>query len=214
MNEWIFDAAAARFPLREKDPGEFALIRGKGMLFRVRLFEAPGTGSLCLMDMNAFGGLMKMETAVFSPTGRDGPLFSTDLIEAAGKDTLLLELYDTTASHPDFAALDEVRARWAWLPAHDPGEHWYDHLRLPVSDFKAGKGLLPGVADYAHDYARAYFAQLEACPLCDESEKKRLNAVYTDGMLENGGPAVNQFCKMIGREKTAEFLRRCMFCAE
>ncbi len=214
MNRWIFDAAAARFPLREGDPGEFAVIRGRGMTFRVRVFDAPGAGGLCLMEMRAFGGLMKMETAVFSPTGRDGPLFSTDLIEAAGKDTLLLELYDTTASHPGFAPLGECKARHAALPAHDPGEHWYDSMRLGVSDFKKGKGLLPAFEAYAQDYAREYFSLLADCPLCDEAEKKKRNAAYTDGMLQHGRPAVSQFVRMIGEEKTAAFLRRCMFRAE
>ena len=50
VNERIFTAAAAHFPLREKDIGEFATIRGRGMAFAVKAYEAPGAGSLCLLQ--------------------------------------------------------------------------------------------------------------------------------------------------------------------
>ena len=35
-----------------------------------------------------------------------------------------------------------------------------------------------------------------------------------NGLLQNGGPAVNQFKKMLGEEKTSAFIRTCMFCCE
>ena len=57
MNERIFTAAAAHFPLREKDIGAFASIRGRGMTFAVKAYEAPGAGSLCLMEMSGMAGL-------------------------------------------------------------------------------------------------------------------------------------------------------------
>lgn len=212
MNERVFTAAAARFSLREKDIGEFARIRGNGMIFAVRAFEAPGAGSLCLMEMRAAAGLMKMETAVFSPTGLDGPLFSMDAITAFGQDTLLMELYDTTLSHPDFSALEEIKARYASLPAYDPGEHWYDSLRLAPSDYKKGRGIAGACDPYARDYAQRYFALLARCPRCDEAEKKKQNAVFADGLMRSGGPAVKQFCKLLGRDKTEEFLGKVMFC--
>ena len=212
MNERVFTAAAAHFPLREKDIGEFARIRGGGMDFAVKAYEAPGAGSLCLMQMRAAAGLMKMETAVFSPTGLDGPLFSMDSITAFGQDTLLLELYDTTLSHPDFSALEEIRARYASLPSYDPGEHWYDSLRLAPSDYKKGRRVGGAYDPYVRDYALRYFALLMRCPRCGEAEKKKQNAVFADGLLQNGGPAVQQFCKLLGRDKTEEFLRKVMFC--
>ena len=212
MNARVFTAAAARFPLREKDIGAFSRLGGRGMTFRVKVYEAPGTGSLCLMEMRAMAGLMRMETAVFSPTGIDGPLLSMDAIAAMGQDTLLLELYDTTLAHPDFAALGEIKTRYADLPDYDPGEHWYDAMRLDGSAYKKGRGL-SGVYDpFVRDYAQRYFELLAHCPRCGEEEKKKQNAVFADGLLQNGGPAVNQFRKMLGEEKTAEFLHKIMFC--
>jgi hypothetical protein len=211
MNERIFAAAAARFPLRERDIGAFAHIRGRGMTFEVKAYEAPGAGSLCLMEMRAMAGLMNMETAVFSPTGLDGPLFSMDAISAMGRDTLILELYNTTLSHPDFSALEEIRTRYASLSGYDPGEHWYDSMRLAVSDYKRGRKTAGAYDPYVRDYAQRYFALLARCARCGEEEKKRQNAVFADGLLQNGGPAVDQFRKMLGEEKTAEFLRTVMF---
>ena len=211
MNERVFTAAAAKFPLKKRDIGEFERIRGRGMEFEVKAYEAPGAGSLCLMEMRAMAGLMKMETAVFSPTGLDGPLFSTDAISAMGKDTLILELYDTTISHPDFAQLSEVKSLYSALPGYDPGEHWYDTMRLAVSDYKRDKGIAGAYDPYVRDYVLRYFDMLARCARCDEEEKKKQNAVFADGLLKNGGPAVNQFLKMLGEEKTAEFLRTVMF---
>ena len=211
MNERIFTAAAARFPMRERDIGAFSHIAGRGMDFRVKAYEAPGAGSLCLMEMRAMAGLMKMETAVFSPTGLDGPLFSMDAISAMGRNTLILELYDTTLSHPDFSALEEIRTRYASLSGYDPGEHWYDPMRLAVSDYKRGRKTAGAYDPYVRDYAQRYFALLAGCARCDEAEKKKQNAVFADGLIQNGGPAVDQFRKMLGDEATADFLHKVMF---
>ena len=123
MNDFMLLSAASRFPIRRLDIGEFEEISGKGMRFHTRVYDADGAGRLCLMEMRAFFGLMKMESAVFSPVGLDGPLFSCDLVDAMGEDTLLLELYDTTISHPGMGALGEIMASYGTLPAHDPGVH-------------------------------------------------------------------------------------------
>ena len=214
MNDCMLLSAASRFPLRRLDIGEFAVISGKGMRFRTRVYDAVGAGRLCLMEMQAFFGLMKMESAVFSPTELDGPLFSCDAVDAAGNATLLLELYDTTLSHPGMEALAALKAEHADLPAHDPGSHWYDSLRLPVSDFKKGKGLRDAFAAYARAYNEAYFSLLPGCGACDPAGKRRRNAAYAEGLLKNGGPAVDTFRKLLGEEKTALFLKKYMFCCE
>ena len=52
---------------------------------------------------------------------------------------------------------------------------------------------------------------LANCPACDETEKRRCNAVFVDGLLKNGGPAIEQFRALLGEEKAAEFLRKVMF---
>ncbi len=213
MKDQVFDAISAIYELHEKDIKEYSVIKGCGMKFMVKVYDAAASGNLCVMDMTGFGGLMKMETVVFSPTEVDAPMLSSDYIKAFGKETLLLELYDTTIGHPSFAALDAVKEKYAALPAHDPGEHWYDSLRLPQSDFKKGRKLTEKFGKYSRDYAAKYFDIVKNCKPCDTDEKMKKNAVYADGLLTNGGPAVNQFKKMIGPDKTEVFLKKFMFAA-
>ena len=66
----------------------------------------------------------------------------------------------------------------------------------------------------AKEYTERYFELLAQCPPCPADEKKAENAKFANGLLENGGPAVNQFRKMLGDEKTTAFIRTCMFCCE
>ena len=211
MIEMIKTTAESHFRLTKKDIGSYKEIKGRGMRFRTTVYDAEEIGRLCLMEMKAAAGLMRMETGVFSPVGLDGPIFSFDYIKAFGKETLIAELYDTTLSHPSFAELEEVKKRYAYLPAHDPGEHWFDSMRLPVSDFKRGRKITEDVTKMMTEYSDGYFRLLDTCAPCDPEEKKECNAVFVNGLLQNGGPAVDTFKKMIGNEKTEEFLKNCMF---
>ena len=212
MIDTMKKAAGARFRLTQQDIGDYANMKGKVSRFRTKIYDAEGAGRLCVMEMKAAAGLVRMETGVFSPTELDGPIFSFDFIRAAGGETLFLELYDTTLSHPDFADLMEVAERYADLPDHDPGEHWYDDLRLPVSEYKKGWKITKRAEAMMRDYAESYFRLLSECPACDAAEKKQCNAVFADGLLVNGGPAVNTFREMMGDERTETFLREYMFC--
>lgn len=211
MTENILKLSEGSFNTTQRDTGAYSQIRGKGMHFDTSVYDAGSAGSLCLMTMRAMCGLMKMETAVFTPVYLDAPIFSCDLISVFGKDVLFLELYDTTLSHPGFDELDDVKRRYANLPDHDPGPHWYDDIRLPVSAFKKGRKLKSAFLKMLDEYSAEYFRILRQCPVCDPGEKKAENAKYVNGLLTNGGPAVDQFKKMLGDEKTAEFLRTVMF---
>lgn len=214
MIEIMKKAAGERFRLEEHGIGDYAKMKGKGMKFTTRVFDAAGAGRLCLMEMSAAAGLMRMDTGVFSPTELDGPVFSFDYIKAAGKETLFLELYDTTLSHPQFKELETVKERYAHIPAHDPGKHWYDSMRLAVSDFKKGRKIRKEVFPMMRDYSETYFRILQECDPCDPEEKKACNARFADGLLSNGGPAVDTFRKMMGDERTETFLRKYMFCCQ
>ena len=214
VNSRVLQAVKARYSMTERNIGEYADLKGKGMRFSTRVFDAAQAGSLCLMDMKAFLGAMKMQTAVFSPTELDGPILSLDYIEAFGNCTLVMELYDTTFSHPDFQALGEVKAEYSSIPDYDPGEHWFDSMQLPVSVHKKGKKLRDEMRQMMLEYTERYFELLAQCQPCAADEKKAENAKFANGLLQNGGPAVNQFRKMLGDEKTAAFIRTCMFCCE
>ncbi len=214
LSNRLLQMTGSHYTLRERDIGEYADLKGSGMRFSTRVFDVNQAGSLCLMDMKAALGLMKMTTAVFSPTELDGPILSLDYIEAFGNSTLVLELYDTTLYHPAFRQMGEVKAKYASLPDYNPGEHWFDTLLLPVSAHKKGKKLQDSMRQMLEEYAAKYFELLGDCPTCDSAEKKAKNAEFANGLLQNGGPAVNQFRKMLGSEKTTAFIRNCMFCCE
>ena len=212
MLDLFKSSAESHFHMTEQDIGDFSDIKGRGMRFHTKVYEAQDIGSLSLIEMKAMAGLMRMESGVFSPTGLDGPVFSFDHIKAAGKETLFLELYDCTCSHPAFGELEEIKKRYEDLPDHDPGKHWYDEMRLPVSVFKQGHKVADKMLMLFKDYCETYFGLLKECAPCDPEEKKKCNAVFVNGLISNGGPAVDTFRKIIGEEKTGVFLRNCMFC--
>ena len=199
--------------LEPVDIGAYETIRGGGMVFHVRVFDAQSTGRLFHMDMKAFGGLMRMETVAFTPVQLDGPIYSMDKVMVFGRATLVLELYDTTVSHPDFGELDTIKLKYALLPSYDPGDHSYYTFRLPVSDYKRGFGITNKVSSMAEEYEDGYYKLLKKCDPIDPEIKKEKNAEFSGSLFNNGGPAVNQFKKMIGEEKTEEFLKRYMFCS-
>ncbi|MBR4807877.1 MAG: SDR family oxidoreductase [Lachnospiraceae bacterium] len=211
MMKRAFIDAKETYKLKKVQAGEFAIIKSKGMTFTTRVFDAKGAGRLFLMDMKAFGGLMKMETVTFTPTELDGPILSTDIVHAFGRSTLVLELYGPTIGSPDFGALDEVKKRYGSLPVYDPGTHPYDDFRLPQSVYKKGRGIKEETVSMAAEYIDTYFEALKNCEKADPEEKKKKNAEFTGCLFEAGGMAVDQFKKMVGEEKTREFLFKYMF---
>ena len=68
---------------------------GKGMTFSLQSYARDGCACLSYLSMRAFLGLMKMETVICTPRTKDLPLYSYDLINAFGRHTLIVEVYDT-----------------------------------------------------------------------------------------------------------------------
>ena len=60
-------------------------------------------------------------------------------------------------------------------------------------------------------YIDTYFECLRSCKSVDSDKKKKENAKFTRCLYQNGGMAVDQFKKMLGEEKTEEFLMKYMF---
>ena len=215
MDSFLKEASGKRFHLRQKDMGDFSLIKAKGMRFDMETWEVEGAGSLCLISMKGMAGLMKMKSACFTPTRLDGPILSIDRIRLPWKDTLLVEMYKATLTEQPFSALEAVKARHKGLPAYTPGQSWHTGLLLPVSAFyRGGRKIREELDQFTREYSETYMDLLAACPACDPEEKAKATSVLPEGLLKNGGPAVNQFKAMIGEEKTAEFIRKYMFCCE
>lgn len=214
MTERLLALLRERYPLRPCDAGAFSALKANGMRFTVAAWEAEGLGHVSVMRAGGFLGLMKMDTLIVNPTERDLPLYSYDRILAAGNDTLIAELYDTTLGGFAAPELDALLARSAGLPDRDPGTHWYDGIRLPQSISKKGKKAQSEAFDRL---AQAHFAAwlaADCAPLTDKAAKQAKAAAYVDGLLAHGGPSTDVFKKALGQEKTEALFRKVLFGTE
>lgn len=203
-----------KYSLRRKELGSDARLSKNGMVFQTEAYAVEGLGHLCILRMNAFFGLMKMETAVLAVTGRDVPLLNLDWVNAAGKETLIAELYDTMLQPcpPDIAArFQAVKDRDGDLPEPSSKPHWYDSILLPFSYHKSGKKLSQRFNRAAEDYVRVFLSGLESAPRCDQAEKGQKVRSFAETLVAHGGPAVDMVTKLFGTETARRLILRHMY---
>lgn len=209
----FIQALSAQHKVSERNLGEYARVKKSGMNFEIHGYEIEGVGKMSSLSMKAMLGLMKMETLIVSPLEVDAPLYSLDWVRAMGNDTLIIELYDTQLAPCDLGGLDAEKAKAAALPDNDLGQHWYDHLHLSPTVSKKGK---KGKVDYnplIKGYTAEFIKLLKSSVPCDKAAKQKKLYDYTEGLLTNGGPACDQFKKMIGEAKTRELFMKYIFSA-
>ena len=207
----LLEQIDALYPLTPVDTGEWHHLKVSGMKFEILAYKAAGLGHVSVMTASGMFGLMKMDTLIINPTEKDLPLYSYDRIHAMGNDTLIIELYDTMLTPCSARALSAVQSQYAGLPERDPGEHWYDNIKLPESISKKGKKADTSALNrMTTDYTAAYL-RLDADVVTDTDTKRAKAAVYVDGLLANGGPSTDVFKKALGDEKTAELFRKILF---
>ena len=212
MTEAFLNLINAHFPLTARDAGEFRALSLNGMDFAVQAYEAEGLGHVGIMEMQGMNGAMTMHSIVVNPFFRDAPLLSCDRVCAFGTESLFLELYNTQLAHTFCEdGLSDVLAAYAELPDEDPGRHWYEHLRMRSCVSKKGQGIGPQLDAMAQDYLRVWLAAAQAAPACDADAKRAQAAVYTDGLIANGGPATDAFLVRFGKETTGRFFREVLF---
>lgn len=207
----IIDKINEHHPLTEIDAGEFSEMKAPMMKFSIKAYKAEGLGHVSVMSMSGMFGLMKMDTVIINPKERDLPLLSYDRVYAAGKDTLIVELYDTRANIGELPELRAVATETGSLPQNDLGEHWYDSIKLPESvSLKAGKSLEGEFDKVAEKMLSAYLKTVTA-PDFDGAVKAEKSTAYVEGLLTNGGPSTSVFKKFFGEEKTANLFRTILF---
>ena len=198
-------------PLKENDIGEFKFLKAPLMKFDIESYDAEGLGHVSLMSMNAFFGLMKMDTIIINPKSKDLPLLSYDRVYVMGKDTLIVELYDTRAESTALPELQEISKSTEKLPQNDLGEHWYDNVKLPESiSLKAGKEFESQFDRVAENVIDAYL-KTSAATEFDADLKQNKTVAYVEGLLTNGGPSTSIFQKLFGNEKTSRLFRKVLF---
>lgn len=210
MTNQLLNIIGEEFPLTPISVGGFSKIKASGLTFSVEAYSAEGLGHVSVMRAKGFFGLMKMDTLIINPTERDLPLYSYDRIFAMGNDTLIVELYDTLLGRFSGEALKKVKDEFAALPERDPGEHWYDNIKLCESISKKGKKITPEMDALAEKHFKAYLSA-ECGAVSDKAAKQEKASVYVEGLLSKGGPSTDAFIKAIGKEKTAELFRSYLF---
>lgn len=214
MTESLLSMIKEKYPLCEIDTGEFSALKANGMKFTVKAYRAEGLGHVSVMKANGFFGLMRMDTLMVVPDEKDLPLYSYDRIYAMGNDTLIVELYDTFIEKQDLSALDVVKSKFSHLAERDPGEHWYDEIKLPQSISKKGKKLQTGDLDtLSAEHFRSYL-NIPVSDVSDTASKKELSARYVNGLLSQGGPSTDVFKKSLGIEKTKKLFHKVLFGTE
>ena len=211
MTNKLLNIIKGSFPLTEIDCGEFAKMKVSGMNFEITAFKAEGLGHISVMRASGFMGLMKMDTLIINPREIDLPLYSYDRIFAMGNDTLITELYDTMVGDYSDESLIKVKDSYTDLAERDPGEHWYDSIKLPSSISKKGKkNHTARLDELTVKHFEAYLAS-SAAAVTDKATKQEKARAYVNGLLEKGGPSTDVFKKSIGEAKTRELFENILF---
>jgi len=215
LRDSVLAALGRTYTLSQEDLGTDARLSAKGMTFETESWEIPGIGHLCIMQMNAFLGLMRMETAVIAPTDVDFPLFNLDWVKAFGAETQIAELYDTQLQPwPDecHEAFEFARDQYADLPDAPAGDpRWYDDILYPCSFHKKGRGLTERMSRAARDYLTVYGELLAAAPACNPAEKAAKVQAFAERLFEEGGPAVDQVTKLFGEQTSRRLILQHMY---
>ena len=212
MNGSVVDLFAQRGKLVAKDVSPWQTFSGKGMKFQLQSYDWDGCACVSYLSMRAFLGLMKMETLICTPYTKDLPIYSYDRIIAFGKKSLLLEVYDTQVEPVDLSSMDAVKESYKDLKDKQPKPAWYDSLRLSPSTFKEGKE--ERLAQLATAMTTAYLDLFATAREVDRAVKTERNRIYVEGLISNGGPAINAVRGMIGDEAAETLFRRFLFGTE
>ena len=223
LGQYATAALGQYFELIPGNIGADAHLSKRGMTFDTKSCEIKGVGHLCVMRMNAFMGLMKMETIVIAPTKVDMPLFNVDWVSAFGTETLIAELYDTQVEPWSGEAqkkFEEIQEEYLDVEDNESGEHWYDSVLYPVSIHKKGKGLTDRFNDAAKDYIDLFAAELAelsepaAAGKCPADLKRARVGDFARTLVENDGPAVNMMAKLFGEETMRRIVLKHMYGVE
>lgn len=209
MNGFVLNLFSNRGTLTAKDVTPWQTFSGKGMNFHLQSFDWAGCACVSHLTMRAFLGLMKMETIICTPYTKDLPLFSYDLINAIGKRTLLVDVYDTQMAPADLSTMDAVKAAYSDLDDKPMKPAWYDHLKLSPTVCKTGRG--PRFSQLAEEMTTAYIDLFATAREVDSIAKTARNREYVEGLISNGGPAINTIRQMLGSEAAETLFRRFLF---
>ncbi len=210
MTNQLLKILSGKYKLKEIEVKEMTSLKANGMKFSIQAYKAEGLGHVSVMNGKGFFGLMKMDTLIINPCEVDLPLYSYDRIYAAGNDTLIVELYDTLVGDYSEVDLLAVKEQYKDLMERNPGEHWYDGIKLVSSISKKGKKVQSKRFDeMALQHFEVYLSGGDAVENMGKKQEKA--AFYVNGLLANGGPSTDVFKKALGVEVTGKLFREVLF---
>ena len=212
MNGSVLNIFSERGTLVAKDVTPWQTFSGKGMKFQLQSYDWAGNACVSYLTMRAFLGLMKMETIICTPYLKDLPIFSYDLINAIGKRTLLIEVYDSQLEPIDLSTMQSVKESYRDLKDKSLKPNWYDNLRLSPSTSKVGPSSR--LSSLTTEMTTAYTDLFATAPTVDPAAKTARNSTYVEGLISNGGPAINTIRQMLGSEAAETIFRRFLFGTE
>ena len=214
MKEMVLTELKKQFTVKKRDLGADRVLKKNGMTFTLSAYDIEGLGAMSVIEMNAMFGLMQMESFILTASEKDLPLYNGDFIKVAGKCTLLEEFYDTMLEPLDETSVEEyraVKARYASLPLYKTEPRWYDDIRYDFTLGATDRSLKDRKEAISAAYLKAYLANAERAPKCDPAAKKAKTKAYVDGLFANGGPAVDQFRKLFGEERSRDIFEKFVF---
>lgn len=209
MNGSVLNLFSDRGTLTAKDVTPWQTFSGKGMKFHLQSFDWAGCARVSHLTMRAFLGLMKMETIICTPYAKDLPLFSYDGMKLPGKQIVFLELYDTQVAPADLSPLQSVKESYRDLKEKSMKPNWYDTLRLSPSTCKVGPASR--LSSLATEMTTAYIDLFATAREVDPVAKTARNREYVEGLISNGGPAINTIRQILGSEAAETLFRRFSF---
>ena len=208
MLEKLLDMICKDHPLTEREDAA-RKFEAAGMAFEARGYDAKGLGHIGVMTAQ---GPMRLETLIVNPFEVDAPIFSYDRIHGMGQEIMMMEMYDSLLGdsfHNDgllraFGSQED--------PSGKQQEYWYTPLivspRLTLKGTQQDESRFDGMA---RDFVEAYLAAAQEAAACDAASKRCKAAVYSEGLLKNGGPATDPVKAAMGEEWTAALFRQTLF---
>ena len=213
----MIEKLSSKYDLNKVTIGSDSKLR-KGLLhFTIDRYDVKGVGNLCILSMQGYWGLVKMETVIFASETKDIPLLNTDNISFGKKTVQLVELYDTRIISGDGSLESKCQAvkdADADIEDYFATTGKYSADLLSCSYGKSTKTDAERIVESAKKYVDIFVEELEGAPYRDTKAGKEKNVEFAESLLKNGGPAVNKIKKMFG-EKTAErIIRNHMYGAD
>ena len=202
------------FEITPADIGEDARLTYKGITLNTEAFQVEGVGKLCIMDLKAGFGIIRMETVVLTPINKDEPLFNLDWMKIMGKEIQICELYDTCAqpcSEDIIMQWEKVTCRDADIKDSSWERYTYHDYLLPCTYHKSGRGAGKRFTCTAYNSLQTLVDRLLAAPECSADERSERVHAFAEKLFEANGPAVDTIKKNFGEETARRIIFDYMY---